>query len=374
MKENHIMENETQNQDTQAAPQQQQQGIAVGEPDPSSPGGDPVSEDAVERAAVMPDGWDDPSSPDYRSELLDGEDPSSLGGDPSWEIGSDEWVEALGLDADPMSHEEAQRLVESEIADGIGVPDSDGSLWDSFSPDIPEDDGNGVSESTPPDAVSMPHDKIVDPVPADQGEGLPGDSGEQDGDVTPGGYDGSGIAGGLGLDENGMPENTGINPYVQSDFPGNDPAGQAEPPDSEAAAPLSPEAVSMPHDKIVDPVPSDQAASASPDETYTYDEGAYEDAEDAFEDLQDALQDGDEEDLAEALEELQGYLASFDKGAGEEAKDTSGADHDGGHLVEEGTSLGDIVGEENAKEGRHESLDEEETQDAALGDLTGADY
>jgi hypothetical protein len=207
----------------------------------------------------------------------------------------------------------------------------------------------------------MPTDKIVDPAPTDQGEGLPSDSGEEDGDATPGGYDGSGIAGGLDLDQDGMPENTGINPQVQPDFPGNDPAGQAEPPDSEASAPLSSEAVSMPHDKIVDPVPSDQAgewisgfngtfwldasgrmwdspeqaasatpeevearpptASATPDETYTYDEGAYEDAEGAFKDLRHALKHGDEEERAEALEKLQGYLGGFDKGAEEKTQD-----------------------------------------------------
>ena len=110
----------------------------------------------------------------------------------------------------------------------------------------------------------MPHDKIVDPA----GQAEP----------TPGGYDGSGIAGGLDLDENGVFDQTENNPNIMS--------------------------------------------NNGEEQVYTYDEDAYEDAEDALEDLQDALQDGDEEDLAEALEELQDYLGAFDKSDEEKQEQT----------------------------------------------------
>ena len=71
-------------------------------------------------------------------------------------------------------------------------------------------------------------------------------------------------------------------------------------------------------------------------EEYTYDEDAYEDAEDALEDLQDALQDGDEEDLAEALEELQGYLGGFDKGEPKEDEENAPHNHGGSEEVANG--------------------------------------
>src|SRR5215218_1094684 len=118
---------------------------------------------------------------------------------------------------------------------GRDEPGSDGSIWDFFSPDVPED-------------------------------------------TTAGGYDGSGIAGGLDLDGNGKFDQTENNPDIMS--------------------------------------------NNGEEQVYTYDENAYEDAEDALEDLQDALQDGDEEDLAEALEELQDYLGGF--GKGDQAEDQDG--------------------------------------------------
>src|SRR5829696_1928516 len=93
---------------------------------------------------------------------------------------------------------------------GRDEPGSDGSIWDFFSPDVPED-------------------------------------------TTAGGYDGSGIAGGLDLDGNGKFDQTENNPDIMS--------------------------------------------NNGEEQVYTYDENAYEDAEDTLEDLQDALQDGDEEDL-----------------------------------------------------------------------------
>jgi hypothetical protein len=47
-----------------------------------------------------------------------------------------------------------------------------------------------------------------------EGVELPGDIGEEDGDATPGGYDGSGIAGGLDLDQNGVFDQIEINPDI----------------------------------------------------------------------------------------------------------------------------------------------------------------
>src|SRR4028119_1810593 len=167
------MQNETQNQDTQAAPQQ-----PAMEEAPAAP------QQAMNDTEATTSEVHDIPQQEQQGIAVGESDPGSPDGDPSWEIGSNEWVETLDLDAEPMSHEEAQRVVESEQADG-GVPDSDGSIWDSYFPDTPE-------EPLSPEAVSMPVDKIVKPVPNDQ----------------------------------------------------------AQRRDSEAAAPLSPEAVSMPVDKI----------------------------------------------------------------------------------------------------------------------------
>jgi large repetitive protein len=101
-------------------------------------------------------------------------------------------------------------------------------------------------------------------------------------------------------------------------------------------------------------------------EEYTYDEDAYEDAEDALEDLQDALQDGDEEELFEALEELQGYLGGFGKGGAEEDQNgtetqddqiPSVPDEDGKLLVDEGISL-DWTGEDSDGDGIEDSMED----------------
>jgi hypothetical protein len=128
-------------------------------------------------------------------------------------------------------------------------------------------DGNGIEDRWEEISPTVSEEK--DPI----GDSLSPDTPEE---PTPGGYDDmlgiskediegpSSDTDGPGIDQDGMPENTGINPDMSG-------------------------------------------------ENYTYDEGAYEDAQDAFEDLQDALQDGDEEDRAEALEELRDYLNGFDK-------------------------------------------------------------
>src|ERR671916_3310102 len=174
-------------------------------------------------------------------------------------------VDPLGLDGDGLSDDIS--------IDNWGPTDWDeiGSRTPEYVPELFEDEPAPTDQVEPPnseaaaplspEAVSMPHDKIVDPA----GQAEP----------TPGGYDGSGIAGGLDLDENRVFDQTEDNP-----------------------------------DNLM--------SNHREEQVYTYDEEAYEDAEDALEDLQDALQDGDEEDRAEALEELQGYLGGFDKGGTEE--------------------------------------------------------
>ncbi len=176
-----------------------------------------------------------------------------------WE--SEGWAEDPGFIAedefDPFSWE----------SDGSDVPDpaaTTGIIVDPVPTAQVEPSNPEAAAPLSPEAVSMPHDKIVDPA----GQAEP----------TPGGYDGSGIAGGLDLDGNGVFDQTENNP-----------------------------------DNIM--------SNNGEEQVYTYDENAYEDAEDAFEDLQDALQDGDEEDLYEALEDLQDYLGGFGKGDEEEDQD-----------------------------------------------------
>src|SRR5918998_3599651 len=178
-------------------------------------------------------------------------------------------VDPLGLDGDGLSDDIS--------IDNWGPTDWDeiGSRTPEYVPELFEDEPAPTDQVEPPnseaaaplspEAVSMPHDKIVDPA----GQAEP----------TPGGYDGSGIAGGLDLDENGVFDQTENNP-----------------------------------DNLM--------SNNGEEQVYTYDEDAYEDAEDALEDLQDALQDGDEEDLAEALEELQDYLGAFDKSDEEKQEQT----------------------------------------------------
>jgi hypothetical protein len=168
----------------------------------------------------------------------------------------------------PIDLEAMDSLGEVFAEDDISPTVSEDDDWDVL---LRDTDGDGVSdirESEPSDteAVSMPTDKIVDPVPTE-------------------------------------PENTGVvPPWLQE--PSNplptEPEDSRNPGDQEAER----DGNESPENTGTNPDMSDGGG-------YTYDEGAYEDAEDAFEDLQDALQDGDEEDLAEALEELQGYLGGF---------------------------------------------------------------
>jgi hypothetical protein len=340
------MENETQNQDTQAAPQQQQpvveesqaappqqatdeaqaatsevvhddpgipqqeeqqqQGIAVGEPDPSSPGGEPVSEEGLNPAetpdpavtmtsddlvgsdpkvTMNPEDLSGPESSENPSDFLAGDETNSYielgepdftseGGDAGWisdvpPVSEDEWLDIWNVEDDSTS-------IGLDI-DGQVKDYADDWSWGSG----PSDAEEIVSEDPAPggydDMLGISKEDIEGPSSDTDGDGA-SDLDETREDAAPGGYDGSGIAGGLDLDQDGVFDRIENNPDV-SDGGG-----------------------------------------------YTYDEGAYEDAEDAFEDLQDALQDGDEEDLAEALEELQGYLGGFDKGAEDEDPDPTGAD------------------------------------------------
>ena len=164
--------------DEPGIPQQeeQQQGIAVGEPDPTS-GGD-IAEDGL-------GGWDDDFSPDF---ILRPEDPTS-GGDIAEE--------------------------------GLGGWDDD------FSPDFfdrPEEPTPGGYD----DMLGISKEDIEGPSSDTDGDGA-SDLDEAREDATPGGYDGSGIAGGLDLDQNGVFDQIENNPDIlQPGYPGNDPAGQHE--------------------------------------------------------------------------------------------------------------------------------------------------
>src|ERR671916_11596 len=236
-------------------------------------------------------------------------------------------VDPLGLDGDGLSDDIS--------IDNWGPTDWDeiGSRTPEYVPELFEDEPAPTDQVEPPnseaaaplspEAVSMPHDKIVDPA----GQAEP----------TPGGYDGSGIAGGLDLDENGVFDQTENNPdnlmsnngeeqvytYDEDAYEDaedaledlqdalqdgdeeeqeqTDPQGDGSIPNDEQE-PTSHEEYEGPAD---DQDENESPGNMSDEEGYTYDEDDYEDAEDALEDLQDALQDGDEEDRAEALEELQ---------------------------------------------------------------------
>src|SRR5829696_1516720 len=178
---------------------------------------------------------DEPSATDWGDWKEAVSEPGYYWGDP----GSEGWDSADSTESmyKPWISDPDWRPDEPSATDQVEPPDSE------------------AAAPLSPEAVSMPVDKIVDPA----GQAEP----------TPGGYDGSGIAGGLDLDGNGVFDQTENNPDIMS--------------------------------------------NNGEEQIYTYDENAYEDAEDALEDLQDALQDGDEEDLYEALEELQDYLGGFDK-------------------------------------------------------------
>ncbi len=395
------MHNETQNQDTQAAPQQQpvveeaqaapeqamddaqaatsevvhddssgipqqqeqeQQGIAVGEPDPSSPGVEPVSEEGLNPAetpdpavTMNPEDLSGPETAGDTSDFLAGDVTNSY-----IELGEPDFT-SEGGDAGFISDEEAHWY--SEYGETDSVPDSGRSIWDFPIPDIPEDD-DSTSGGLDIDGEVKDYaadDWSWDSEPSDVEEVVSEEP-------TPGGYDGSGIAGGLDLDQNGVFDQIENNPDIlQPGYPGNDPAGQ--------------------HEGNVFPDEAGTDPDASDGGDYTYDEGAYEDAEDAFEDLQDALQDGDEEDLAEALEELQGYLGGFNKvGAEDEDPDPTGADtEEVPNTVDKEAAVdapdasgaavsGPAVGAAGAAVDEAKGLDQDgtETQDNQI--LSGSDY
>src|SRR5829696_8844687 len=192
---------------------------------------------------------DEPSATDWGDWKEAVSEPGYYWGDP----GSEGWDSADSTESmyKPWISDPDWRPDEPSATDQVEPPDSE------------------AAAPLSPEAVSMPVDKIVDPA----GQAEP----------TPGGYDGSGIAGGLDLDGNGVFDQTENNPDIMS--------------------------------------------NNGEEQIYTYDENAYEDAEDALEDLQDALQDGDEEDLYEALEELQDYLGGFDKGDEEDQVQTDPEGH-----------------------------------------------
>jgi hypothetical protein len=300
MKENHIMENETQNQDTQAAPQQQ-----------------PV----VEEAQAAPEQAMDATQATTSEVVHD--DPGNI----------------------PEGAYDPRSNPDLSPDDGI-LPDGE--------PYVPE---GGYDLDFIPIDPSYDSTNDLFRTPEDTPWDDPSDTEVVSEDSNQGGYDGSGIAGGLGLDENGMPENTGINPHVQSDFPANDPAGQAEPPDSEAVAPLSPEAVSMPTDKIVDPVPSDQAGEW----ISGFNGDFWLDASGRMWDSPEQAASASPEEVEArppTFEEFQGYLGSSDKGATEdENPDLTGADPEeakdatGGDPEEDPKDRGEGVMEDDGEGG-----------------------
>jgi hypothetical protein len=335
------MQNETQNQDTQAAPQQpvmeeaqaapeqamddtqaatsevhddpgisqqqeQQQGIAVGEPDPN---------DVPDRNVTMyPEDLSGPETAQEQPGFDDGisiEDISKpLAGDlydsnidyfvepvdePDWGVKTAEnpsdSIEVdfgWGFDFDlPVAPEGPSNPLPTEPTNTGVVPpwlqEPSGPFSDSVGELGIDRDGNGIEDRWEEISPTVAEEK--DPI----GDSLSPDTPEE---PTPGGYDDmlgiskediegpSSDTDGPGIDQDGMPENTGINP----DMSGKD---------------------------------------------YTYDEDAYEDAEGAMKDLQHALKHGDEEERAEALEKLQGYLGGFDKGA---EKDQDGTETQDGKI------------------------------------------
>jgi hypothetical protein len=184
-----MMQNETQNQNIDAqevkveeaavqteAPQEQNIGVITDQyrgPDVEEPADiiDPKVTTSMDdlvgsdpKVTMNPEDILGPETAQEPQDFVEGEpDFTHNGGDVGWEGGDASW--------------------DSGVVAWGDEPGSDGSIWDSLFPDVPED-------------------------------------------PTPGGYDGSGIAG--GLDQNGMPENTGINPHVQPGFLGNDPVSQHE--------------------------------------------------------------------------------------------------------------------------------------------------
>jgi hypothetical protein len=293
----------------QAASQEQQQGLAEGgEYDPSSPDGVPV--DLVEETPAIDDYGN--GAEEISPTVSEDDDWDSTTGD--WTLTDiEDWHSGLEdrLDDDPWDHRDQSDMPEDRY-------DWDEYDWDAWS-----------WESNPSDT------EVVSEGP------------------TPGGYDGSGIAGGLGIDyddadfgeetDERSPDLVGEkdaseaeSEFTDADYQevlddldngnldevrefladlthGDDDEEAQDAPGDPDNSKLVDEGISL-GDIVGEENVEEGLHDGNNTEEYTYDE-------DALEDLQDALQDGDEEDRAEALEELQGYLGGFDKGAEDEESD-----------------------------------------------------
>ena len=462
MKENHIMQNETQNQDTQAAPQQpvmeeaqaapgqamdatqaatsevhddpgisqqqeQQQGIAVGEPDPNDVPDRNVTmypEDlsGPETAQEQP-GFDDgisiediskplagdlyDSNIDYFVEPVDepdwgvktAENPSdSIEVDFGWGFNFDDFDLPVAPEgpSNPLPTEPTNTGVvppwlqepSGPFSDSVGELgiDRDGNgiedRWEEISPTVAEEK-DPIGDSLSPDTPEEPTPGGYDDMLGISKEDIEGPSSDTDGDgasdldearedATPGGYDGSGIAGGLGIDYDNTDdgeESDERSPDViseeedasetKSDFTDADyqevlddldngnlddvrefleglglsdedteEAPQHAPGVPDEDGKLVDEGISI-GDIVGEEKSEEGLEKANSTDEYTYDEDAYEDAEGAMKDLKHALKHGDEEERAEALEKLQGYLGGFDKGA---EKDQDGTETQDGKI------------------------------------------
>src|SRR5918998_2698890 len=512
------MQNETQNQDTQAAPQQpvmeeaqaapeqamddtqaatsevhddpgisqqqeQQQGIAVGEPDPN---------DVPDRNVTMyPEDLSGPETAQEQPGLDDGisiEDISKpLAGDlydsnidyfvepvdePDWSVKTAEnpsdSIEVdfgWGFDFDlPVAPEGPSNPLPTEPTNTGVVPpwlqepsgpfsDSVGELgidrdgngiedrWEEISPTVAEEK-DPIGDSLSPDTPEEPTPGGYDDMLGISKEDIEGPSSDTDGDgasdldearedATPGGYDGSGIAGGLGIDyyntDDGE-ESDERSPDViseeedasetKSDFTDADyqevlddldngnlddvrefleglglsdedteEAPQHAPGVPDEDGKLVDEGISI-GDIVGEEKSEEGLEKANSTDEYTYDEDAYEDAEGAMKDLQHALKHGDEEERAEALEKLQGYLGGFDKDNEEEDaydedayEDAEGAMKDLQHALKHGDeeeraeALEKLQGYLNGfDKGAEKDQDGTETQDGKIPSDSKDDY
>jgi hypothetical protein len=394
-------------------------------------------------------------------------------------FGNDDFLSTVPVNGDVLPDDiddsvmNLQEVVELEDStdwlpyslDGSDTPDpaaTTGIIMDPIPTDQAQPLDSEVAEPLSPEAVSMPIDKIVKPVPTDQGEELAGDSGEEGYDPDPDVY-GPGITpdesyeilkdwsdesddSNYGPDDEHVPDydpeedyGPNYNPYFEfgpADEHDPDVEGDHDPSvvGEEDAREAGSDPAEVDYQAVLDDLadgnldkvrdfiqnlargdeetrdaPGDHEpgnfvnegislgdivgendvemgldeAGTNPDdmseEDYTYDEAAYEDAEDAFEDLQDALQDGDEEDLAEALEELKSYIGGFDKGD-EEDQEPSGPEVDGSTPNDEQEPASPEQSEEppdsrpkSSEEHDHHGDQEDEQDENEIRDEAGSD-